>query len=165
MKNKFERKQVALVILLASLLFFILGFLYPILQTGFQIGPFTLKKEFVYLGSSFNYFFNNGEVFIGIILLLFTIIFPAFKFIFLILTISGKKINPHPSLILVLEIINKWAMLDVFVVAVLILNMKFDSKIIISKLEIGITLFAISVVLMMTAGFIMGKMKTQGQKI
>ena len=56
-----------------------------------------------------------------------------------------------------LEIINKWAMLDVFVVAVLILNMKFDSVIIISKLEHGTTLFAISIVLMMICSFVTGK--------
>jgi len=165
MKPKFERNQIALVILIVSLLFFCLGFLYPILQTGFQIGPFTLKKEFIYLGTSFSFFFNKGEFFIGIILLVFTIIFPSVKFIFLFITLSVKKINLHPSVVIILEIINKWAMLDVFVVAVLILNMKFDSKIIISKLEIGISFFAISVILMMIAGFIAGKLKVQNQVI
>lgn len=163
MKIKFERKQVSRVILWASLLFFCLGFLYPILQTGFHVGPFTLKKEFIYLGTSFSYFFNNGEIFIGIILLLFTIIFPAAKYIFLFTTLYGKKTNHHPLIIIVLEIINKWAMLDVFVVAVLILNMKFDSKFIIAKLEIGTSLFAISVIMMMIAGFIARKLITPKQ--
>ncbi len=57
-----------------------------------------------------------------------------------------------------LDIINKWSMLDVFVVAVLILNMKFDSNIIVSKLEIGTTLFAVSVILLMSSSFVARKM-------
>ncbi len=64
-----------------------------------------------------------------------------------------------------LEIINKWSMLDVFVVAVLMLNMKFDSAIIVSKLESGTTLFAISVVLLMTSSFIAGKFINQQAKM
>ena len=59
----------------------------------------------------------------------------------------------HRSISTALEIINKWSMLDVFIVAVLILNMKFDSDIIISRLESGTTLFAISIVLMMISSF------------
>ena len=64
----------------------------------------------------------------------------------------------HAAFATALEIINKWSMLDVFVVAVLILNMKFDSSIIVSKLESGTTLFALSVVLLMTSSFIARKM-------
>ena len=55
-------------------------------------------------------------------------------------------------------------MLDVFVVAVIILNMKFDSDIILSKLGSGTTLFAISVVLLMTSSFIAGKLINQQEK-
>lgn len=55
-------------------------------------------------------------------------------------------------------------MLDVFVVAVLILNMKFDSSIIVSKLEAGTTLFAVSVVLLMTSSFIARKMIIQKEE-
>jgi uncharacterized paraquat-inducible protein A len=64
----------------------------------------------------------------------------------------------HGAVATALEIINKWSMLDVFVVAVLILNMKFDSDIIVSKLEAGTTLFAVSVLLLMTSSFIARKM-------
>lgn len=163
MKIKITPKKIAFLFLLASLLFFGMGFIYPLLRTGYQIGPFTLKKEYIYLGTSFNYFINNNEIFIGIILLLFTIIFPAVKYVFLFATLSGVKFSRHQYISIILEIINKWAMLDVFVVAVLILNMKFDSTIIISRMEKGTTFFAISVILMMIAGFITGKIIRQGQ--
>ena len=145
-------------LLIVSLCFFILGFMYPLLRTGFGIGPFTIKEDYVYISTSFRYFFDNGEVFIGLLLLFFTIIFPIIKYIFLFLTLSGRKMPRHTAIATALEIINKWSMLDVFVVAVLILNMKFGSAIIVSRLESGTTLFAISVLLLMTSSFITRKM-------
>ena len=152
--------MIALLLLITSLLFFILGFMYPLLQSGFGIGPFTIKRDYVYISTSFRYFFDKGEVFIGLLLLLlfFTIIFPIVKYIFLFLTLSGRKMPRHRAIATALDIINKWSMLDVFVVAVLILNMKFDSSIIVSKLEIGTTLFAISVILLMSSSFVARKM-------
>ena len=145
-------------LLIVSLCFFILGFMYPLLRTGFGIGPFTIKEDYVYISTSFRYFFDNGEVFIGLLLLFFTIIFPIIKYIFLFLTLSGRKMPRHTAIATALEIINKWSMLDVFVVAVLILNMKFGSAIIVYRLESGTTLFAISVLLLMTSSFITRKM-------
>jgi paraquat-inducible protein A len=157
MKAVTDKKMISIIILIASLIFFVLGFNYPLLQSGFGIGPFTFKSDYVYISTSFRYFFNKGEVFVGFLLLFFTIIFPVIKYIFLFLTLLGRKVPRHGTVATALEIINKWSMLDVFVVAVLILNMKFDSTIIVSKLESGTTLFAISVVLLMTSSFIAKK--------
>lgn len=147
-----------MLILVVSLLFFIMGFMFPLLQSGYGIGPITLKSDYVYLHSSFRFFFDKGELFIGLVLLFFTIIFPVLKYIFLFITLSGKKLPNHRFINTTLEVINKWAMLDVFVVAVLLLNMKFDSVIIVSKLEHGTTLFAVSIVLMMICSFVTGKL-------
>lgn len=158
MKQGNDRRWMAILVLIASLIFFILGFMYPLLQSGFGIGPFTIKSDYIYISTSFRYFFDKGEVFIGFLLLFFTIIFPTIKYIFLFLTLLGRKIPRHGAVATVLEIINKWSMLDVFVVAILILNMKFDSDIIVSKLEAGTTLFAVSVLLLMTSSFIAKKM-------
>lgn len=163
MNRSGDRKRVAIIILLASLMFFIMGFLFPLLQSGYGIGPLVLKKDYVYLWSSFRFFFDRGEAFIGTILLFFTVIFPVIKYIFLFITLTGRKIPKHKFLNTALEVINKWAMLDVFVVAVLILNMKFDSTIIVSKLEHGTTLFAISIVLMMICSYITGKLLLKQQ--
>jgi len=157
MKSNEDRRWTALLVLIVSALFFVMGFLFPMLQTGYGIGPITLRTEYIYLHSSFRYFFDKGEIFIGFLLLFFTIIFPITKYIFLFLTLAGRVQFRRPVLLTVLEIVNKWAMLDVFVVAVLILNMKFDSTIIISRLENGTTLFAISILLMMTASILARK--------
>ena len=148
-------------VLIASALFFIMGFMFPLLKTGYGIGPFTLKSDYIYLSTSFRFFFDKGEVFIGFLLLFFTIIFPILKYIFLFLTLLGRKLPRNHFFSTALEIINKWSMLDVFVVAVLILNMKFDSTIIVSKLENGTSLFAISVVLLMISSYITRKMIDQ----
>lgn len=161
MKNNDNRKGRAIILLVASVIFFAGGFVYPLLQTGYGIGPFTLKKEYIYISTSFRYFFDQGEVFVGLLLLFFTIIFPVIKYIFLFFTLLGGKLPRHLFFSTVLEIINKWSMLDVFVVAVLILNMKFDSTIIVSRLENGTTLFAISVVLLMFSSGIAGKIIVQ----
>jgi uncharacterized paraquat-inducible protein A len=157
MKNAGDRKWIAVLLLAASILFFAMGFMYPLLQSGFSIGPFTIKREYVYLSTSFRYFIDKGEIFIGFLLLFFTIIFPILKYIFLVFTLAGRRFPRHHWVGNILEVINKWAMLDVFVVAVLILNMKFDSSIIVSKLEVGTTLFAVSVVLLMICSMVAGK--------
>lgn len=163
MKNKEDSRTLALIILAASALFFVMGFLFPLLKTGYGIGPFTLKEDNIYLFSSFRYFFGQGEVFIGLLLLVFTIIFPIIKYIFLLATLLGRKLRQHHRLHTVLDLVNKWAMLDVFVVALIILNMKFDSRIIISRLQPGTTLFSISVVLLMVCSFITGKYVIPGR--
>lgn len=158
MKNKDDKRWIAIIILIASLIFFILGFNYPLLHSGFGIGPFTIKSETIYISTSFRYFFDKGEAFIGFLLLFFTIIFPIIKYIFLFFTLLGRKLPKHGAITTALEIINKWSMLDVFVVAVLILNLKFDTSFIVSKLGSGTTLFALSVVLLMTSSYIARKM-------
>ena len=157
MKNEKDKKGAALIVLFVSILFFAMGFMYPLLQTGYGIGPFQLRTEYIYLSTSFRYFFDKGAMFIGLLLLFFTIILPILKYIFLLFTLLGHRFPRHHYVSTILEIINKWSMLDVFVVAVLILNMKFDSTFIISKLGSGTTLFAISVVLLMTSSFIARK--------
>lgn len=163
--NTKDRKWIASLLLAASLLFFVMGFMYPLLQSGYGIGPLVLKRDHVYLWSSFRFFFDKGEAFIGVLLLFFTIVFPVLKYIFLFITLSGFRLPRHRIMNTLLEIINKWAMLDVFVVAVLILNMKFDSSIIVSKLEHGTTLFAISIVLMMACSLVTGKLLNEPDQV
>ncbi|MEZ5034218.1 MAG: paraquat-inducible protein A [Chitinophagaceae bacterium] len=157
MKKLSQKRTIALIILGVSVAFFIMGFMYPLLHTGIAIGSLTLESETIYLQTSFRYFFKSGEVFIGLLLLFFTIIFPIIKYIFLFTTLSGIQLPRHQAISTILEIINKWAMLDVFVVAVIMLNLKFDSDVIISEMGRGTNLFAISILLLMTSSFIAGK--------
>lgn len=150
--NKTSIRRIYLVLLLlTSACFFVLGLTHPILESGLGLlnGRLTINHEYIYLYGAFRYFFNQGDVFIGILLLVFTIILPVLKYIFLFLTLLNIRLGKQKAILATLDIINKWSMLDVFVVALVILNMKFGSVVIISNLKMGTTYFAVSVVLLM----------------
>lgn len=153
-----DKKTFAWISLIISIFFFIMGLTHPILQSGYGFGPIRLRQEFIYLGSSFKYFFKEGEYFVGALLLIFTLIFPITKYLFLGVTLMNQKLTKRFAIGNFLDILNKWAMLDVFVVALLILNMKFDSDIIVSELEAGTTYFAISIVLLMITSRLIKKL-------
>lgn len=148
-------KIIIVLLWMASVTFFVLGLTHPILETGlgFLYGLVTINHEYIYLSGAFRYFFEKGEVFIGLLLLLFTIIMPILKYVFLLLAIFNVRFKTQKAFMIVLDVVNKWSMLDVFVVALLILNMKFGSKVIISNLANGATYFAVSVVLLMACSF------------
>ena len=151
-------KTFAWLSLVISVFFFVMGLTHPLLQTGYGFGPIRIKQELIYLGSSFRYFFNEGEFFVGALLLFFTLIFPIIKYLFLATTLLSIRISGLPKLNTLLEVLNKWAMLDVFIVALLILNMKFDSQIIVSELENGTTFFAISIILLLICSVLLKKL-------
>jgi len=73
MNGRNDKQSIALMILIASLAFFIMGFMFPLLETGYGIGPIRLKTDLIYLSTSFRFFFDQGELFIGLLLLFFTI--------------------------------------------------------------------------------------------
>ena len=125
---------------------FVLGLINPILRSSMFLG---LTTQDIYLFGSVKYFFGEDEWFIGSILLIFTFIFPVLKYIIVFSKIIEKNFKGSRLLDIFIEIINKWAMLDVFVVALIIINMKMNSIIIVSKLQIGTTYFAASVILLM----------------
>jgi hypothetical protein len=54
---------------------------------------------------------------------------------------------------------------DVSIAALLVLTMKFDSFIIISRLQSGTALFVISVILMMVSSYITGKIHPSAARI
>ena len=90
-------------------------------------------------------------------MILFSIVFPILKYLVLATKIIGIKLPGSGILHILLEIINKWAMLDVFVVSLLILSLKMDghSMILWSGLGIGTTYFAASIVGLLVTTFIL----------
>lgn len=144
-----------------SLCGFVMGMSLPIMKSAILLG---LHNDAAYLLGSVRHFFDEGDYFIGTIILLFSIIFPILKYLYvgvrIFYTNPTKKLTTHWAI----EIINKWAMLDVFVVALVIVNMKFDSLLIKTELAAGTTYFAASIVLLMTTTFLLGKMPTSRQE-
>ncbi|MCB0537476.1 MAG: paraquat-inducible protein A [Bacteroidetes bacterium] len=135
-------------ILLISIVFFVLGLLYPLFSTKQQVLGIVLKYKEVRLFDSIRMFYESNDYLLSLIILLFTIILPIIKFIELTNRIH-KFINIPKKINNFLHFIDKWSMLDVFLVALLLLNFKMDSNIIVMKLKIGTTFIALSVIIRM----------------
>lgn len=131
-----------------------LGLIYPILATKKQVFGLVLKHQELRLFDSVKMFYESNDYLLAIIIFLFTIVLPIMKFFellnrtFTILNVS-KKIN------YLLHLLDKWSMLDVFLVALLLLNFKLDSNFIVMKLKIGTSFIAISIILRMFATMLM----------
>ena len=111
--------------------------------------PLFMSEKFFYFDSTFD-FFNSlqlfwelKEYFLFFIVLIFTLVFPATKYVFLIL----NRLLDKQWMAALLSKITKWSMLDVFVVAVMLLAFKMDSGIIQFKIEVGTYYIAVSVLL------------------
>ncbi len=130
---------------LLSLVFYILGLFTPLYtSTHFYI----FSKEST-LAQSILLLFKNHELYLGILILLFTILLPLIKFTVVVINLLSKDDYSGNVFFRFISIVSKWSMLDVFVVAVLLLNMKFDSRIIDMKLGSGIIWFSLSIILLM----------------
>lgn len=154
-----RKKQIATIFYLASIILFVLGLINPILKNSTLMG--FMGEEFIYLIGSVKYFFAEKEFFIGTLILVFTFIFPIGKYIFIGFRLINLKFGQTKWVGNLVEIINKWAMLDVFVVALVIVNMKMNTLVISTSIEIGTTFFAISVLLLMSASYILKKYESE----
>lgn len=138
------RKILPISLFFISILFFVLGMMQPIMRTTMLL----LHKKDIYLLGTFKYFYEEGELFIAVILLIFTFILPIFKYLFLGLKLLNITFSSSKAVSIVIEIINKWAMLDVFVVALIIINMKMNSTFVNAELKMGTSYFTASILLM-----------------
>jgi len=156
-----------LLLLLTSLILFILGFLFPILETNMQVVGFDFNHRTISIWQSCKLFFDGGEYFLGSIILFFTIIFPVFKYIHLFLELIEKHWLENKAVRWTLEQMNRWSMLDIFVVALIIINFKMNSGLMIANLREGTTFFAIAVILRYFVGlyFITHEFKTSAPTI
>lgn len=140
----------ALVAFAIALLFFVLGLSYPIMTTTTKLLSFSLSSHAVYLFDSISMFYQEGEWFLAAIILIFTILLPSIKFIELFNRIIPFK-TISKTLSHFLHAIDKWSMLDVFLVALLLLNFKMSSYFVGMEIEIGTTFLAISIIARMIA--------------
>ncbi len=95
--------------------------------------------------------FENNENFLGTIIFTFTIVFPISKYILLLFSLLLTEIEAISRLNRWMSVISKWSMLDVYIVALLLLNMKFDSRIVNMELREGVVWFSLSIILIMLA--------------
>lgn len=143
-----QKRLTLSLLLLTSITFFVLGLIYPLLSTKQQVLGIVLKYKEVRLFDSIRMFYKSSDYLLALIIFLFTIVLPIIKFIELTNRVH-KFINIPKKTNAFLHLIDKWSMLDVFLVALLLLNFKMDSNIIVMKLKIGTTFIALSVIIRM----------------
>lgn len=130
----------AWVMLTLSVLFFALGVSFPIMRTGYQILGFGLKNTEVNIFDSVALFYDSGDWFIATVILLFTFVLPTVKYVELFARLITRRFATSQLNI------DKWNMIDVFLVALLLLNFKMNSSFVVMELEIGTVYIALAVI-------------------
>jgi paraquat-inducible protein A len=136
--------NILLLIALASL---IIGLTAPLL---------TLEKMYFFentvsLLSTVRELFDQKEWFLFIIIGLFSLCIPLLKItsLLLILNVSYAKGSFLDKSLHIIEIIGKWSMLDVFVVALLLVSVKLGA---LAKVEVHYGLYAFALSVLLTIG-------------
>ena len=151
MKNKI----IAFSTCFVSCIFFVLAFIFPILSTEKNIWIVSFDYEEVKLFDTVTLFWKDKDYYLAIIILLFVIILPIIKYTTLILSLLNnhffKKYNHYISSA------DKWNMLDVFLVAILLVNFKLNSNIMVMELKSGTLFVTISVLFRIIASIYTNK--------
>ena len=139
------------VVLIASIVCYIFGLIEPLMTTKYQILNIRLKSQDVTLFDSVRMFWQSEEYLISAIILIFTFVLPVSKYIELAARlITGKKFPTWQG-------IDKWNMIDVFLVAMLLLNFKMNSNIIVMSLGAGTKFIAAAVLTRLLAILLIDK--------
>lgn len=147
------------ILLVSSLLFLLLGLFLPAIHL----------KEIVFFQSTFSVLtgiqnlFIEGHILLGLLIVLFSILFPIFKLLILFrVWFSCMPESKQIFYIRWLEIFGKWSMLDVFVVAITVVMTQI-SKLADANPRIGIYFFCASILITMIVTEIIGKILHQKQ--
>lgn len=141
--NKDDLKIITIVLVfLISIVFFILGITTPILSTKIDVFGIGFNKKEVNLIDSVKLFYDSKDYFLSVIILIFTFVLPAAKYIELLIKLIIKRYKRYKNSLL----LDKWNMLDVFIVALLLVNFKMGDSLIVMNLQLGTAFLSISVI-------------------
>lgn len=130
---------------LALLLWVALGLLVAgLTQPMIRFEQFWIFSDTISLWSGTMTLLRSGETFLGSVLMLFSILFPVVKNLWLLVLVQLGR--PHGFGMRVLGALGKWSMLDVFVIAILIVSARMDG-ITEAQLLSGLYYFVVSIVL------------------
>lgn len=115
--------------------------------------------------------FRSGEWFVAIVIFLASLVIPLLKILGLIYLSThiaqSRKVNPSRAdryLRQVIEVLGRWSMLDIFLVAILIAMLKFG-KIAHAELRSGAVYFLLVVLLTMVASELISEKNLQRKKV
>lgn len=131
---------------------YMLGMYFPIMATKNQFSVFVLSYQELRLFDTVILFWRAREYFLSIVILAFTVFLPTVKYFDLLIKIYPRS---NTAGFRYFHFPDKWSMLDVFFVAVLLVNFKLNSSFIVVELEAGVTYLAVSILLRMGAAQIL----------
>lgn len=152
-----KQQQLPFILLTISIAFYVLGIIFPIMATKSNVLGLVLNYTEVKLFDSIQLFWQENDYLLAIIILVFTFVFPILKYLTLCLELLKPNLMSAKTTQL-LHKLDKWSMIDVFLVALLLLNFKLNSSFIIMDIKIGTHFIALSVIFrMLTVHFIKSK--------
>jgi len=167
--NKKYSNILATVAIIVSILLLFGAFYYPFIKSTFsvefpdwipnwfslhnELEEWIIKKGKIPVGNQYllgiiKSLFVDGSFFLGIIIFLFSVIFPLLKIVLCVIAlIPSQKEGVKNKIIKAIGYVSKWSMADVFIVAVIIVMFKakgFNFKF---TAEAGIYFYALSAIL------------------
>ena len=101
--------------------------------------------------------FEHGEVFLGTLIVTFSVIFPLTKVAMGMVASLTSVVETHQYLYIWLTKISKWSMTDVFVVSLLILFFKADNIDLYMEAKSGVYLFAVHALLSSIGTYVLSR--------
>lgn len=117
---------------------------YGIFAPFLELDKFWVFKNTVSLYSSISALFVTHNYLLGLILLVFSICVPMLKLIMLMYVSIFANPAHGAKVLSMIESIGKWAMLDVFIVAIILVSVKLGGVATVT-IHIGVIYFAIAV--------------------
>ena len=135
---------IGLFITLGAIACYVVGFFSSFLE----VDKFWVFTHTVSLYTSIITLFKTHNEFLGVVIALFSVVVPLVKFAVLLLVPVGFKPHTARKILGHAENIGKWAMVDVFVVAIIVVSLKLGA-IVDVKVHFGVVYFSISILLTM----------------
>jgi paraquat-inducible protein A len=134
-------------LLLVALGTLIIGITAPLLT----IIKFSFLENTVSLLSTVTQFYKQKEWFLFVVITLFSLCIPIIKIasLVLILNTDYSRGSILDKLLKIIEVVGKWSMLDVFVVALLLTSVKLGA---LAKVEVHYGLYAFATAVLLTMG-------------
>lgn len=144
----------SLVITVLGTGFYISGLVLPMATITTRFLPFVDRTESYNLLQTIRNLFRDGDNLLGVIIVLFTFVFPLTKFFSLFMGLWGRWREDNSRLYRWMRATGRWSFLDVFVVAILVVMLRVEtmSGDFGMKPDPGIYCFGASVILAIWAG-------------
>jgi paraquat-inducible protein A len=147
-------KVSALVLTLLGTALYVAGLVLPMATITTRFLPFVDKTESYNLLQTVRNLFQDSEYVLGVIIVLFTFVFPMTKFFSLFMGLRGRWREDNSRLYRWMRATGRWSFLDVFVVAILVVMLRVETMTgeFGMKPDPGIYCFGASVLLAIWAG-------------